>query len=52
MYGFRYEYGGMVSIMQYGMVWYISEYKHGMSFGTFCSVVGSLDTFWNRLNSF
>ena len=46
MYGFCGEYGGMVSITPYGMVWYVSKHMHKDNSGTFGSVVERLETLW------
>ena len=45
-------YGGMVSIMPYGlvygMVWYVSKHSHKDNSETFGSVLGRLEAFQNR----
>ena len=51
MYGFCGVYGGMVSIIPYGMVWYVSKHKHKDNLGTFGSVVERLEVLWKRLNA-
>ena len=45
MYGFCDRYACMVSIMPFGMVWYISKHKHKDNLATFGSVVENLETF-------
>ena len=44
-------YGGMVSILPYGMVWYVSKHKRKDNLGTFGSVVERLEVLWKRLNA-
>ena len=46
------EYGGMVSITPYGMVWYVSKHKHKDNLGMFGSVWERLEAVWKRLNAF
>ena len=52
MYAFRGEYGGMVSIIPYGMLWYASQHKHKDVLGTFGSVGERLEALWKRFNVF
>ena len=50
MYCFCGVYGDMVSIIPYGMVWYISKHKHEENLGTLGSVVERLEALRKRLN--
>ena len=43
---------GMVSIIAYGMVWYVRKHKQKDNVGTFGIVLDRLETFWNHLNAF
>ena len=52
MCGFCGVYGGIVSIIQYDMVWYVSEHQHKGDLGTFGSVVERLEALWKRSNAF
>ena len=52
MYGFCGEYGGMVSIIAYGRLWYASKHKHKEMLGTFGSVGERIEALWKRLNAF
>ena len=45
-------YGGLVSILPYAMVWYVSKHKHKENLGTFGSVVERLEVLRKRLNAF
>ena len=51
MYGVCGEYGGLVSRIPYGMVWYVSKHKHKDNLGTFGSVVERLEVLWTLLNT-
>ena len=51
MYVFCGVYGGMVSIIPYGMVWHVSKHKHKDNLGKFGSVVERLEALWKRLNA-
>ena len=44
-------YGGMVSIIPYGMVWYVSKQMHKDNLGMFGSVVERLEALCKRLNA-
>ena len=54
MYGFCGVYGGMVSIIWYGMVWYgaISKHRQKDNLKTSGSVLERLEAFWRCLNAF
>ena len=52
IYGFCGEYGGMVNIIPYGLLWYVSKHKHKDISGMFGSVGESLEAFWKRLKAF
>ena len=41
----------MLSIIPYGMVWYVCKHKHKENLGTFGSVVERLEALWKRLNA-
>ena len=49
MYGSYGEYCCMVSIIPFGIVWYLSKHEHKENLGTFGSVVGRLEALWKRL---
>ena len=50
-------YGGIISIIPHGMVWYgtecyVNKHMHKENLGTFASVLERLDSFRKRLNAF
>ena len=45
------EHARTLSIIPFGIVWFVSKHKHKENLGTFGSVVERLETFWKRFNA-
>ena len=52
VYGVCGEYGGIVSIIPYDMVWYVSKHRHKTVLGRLAALRVRLETLWKRLNAF
>ena len=52
MYGFCGECCCIVTIIPFGMVWYVSKHKHKEDLGAFGSIVDRFEALWKRLSVF